>query len=114
MATEHLTIVKSDISGTEDAATITFGLGGTWYEIDLTKDEQAELEKSLKTYLKAGRKATPKQPEKRKVVPETTAEQREQIRAWAQGAGFEVPARGRIPKEIIAAWNKAHPEDAVK
>lgn len=114
MATEHLTIVKSDISGSAEAATITFGLGGTWYEIDLTKDEEKQLEKALKTYLTAGRKATPKQPEKRKVVPETTAEQREQIRTWAQSEGFEVPARGRIPKEIIAAWNKAHPQDAVK
>jgi hypothetical protein len=114
MATEHLTIVKSDLSGDTEAATITFGLGGTWYEIDLTKAEEEQLQKSLKTYLKAGRKATPKQPEKRKVVPETTAEQREQIRAWARSEGFEVPERGRIPKEIVAAWNEAHPQDAVK
>ena len=33
-------IVESDISGKPDAATVTFGLGDTWFEIDLTDEER--------------------------------------------------------------------------
>lgn len=103
MATTNLTIVSSDLSGEKDAATITFGIKGTWYEIDLTPEEQKDLESTLKTYVEVGRKAAAKAA-KKKDVPDTTPEQRELIRTWAQEAGMEVAERGRIPKKVLAAY----------
>ncbi|MGI8307001.1 histone-like nucleoid-structuring protein Lsr2 [Saccharopolyspora hattusasensis] len=100
-------VVESDISGKPDATTVTFGLADTWYEIDLTEDEKKKLEATLKTYLSKGRKAQ-KKGEKKQVVPETTPEEREQIRAWAKEQGFEFAERGRIPKSVQAAYDKAH------
>lgn len=99
-------IVESDLSGKTDAATFTFGVGDTWYEVDLTDEERKKLEASLKDYMKAGRKATQRSG-KKKVVPETTVEEREQIRAWAQENGYEFAPYGRIPKKIFAAYFEA-------
>lgn len=101
------TVVESDLSGKPDAVTVTFGLADTWYEIDLTDEEQKQLEQKLKTYLASSRKAT-KSGEKRRVVPHTTVEEREQIRVWAKEQGYDFAERGRIPKLVMAAYDKAH------
>lgn len=100
-------IVESDLSGKSNAATFSFGVGDTWYEVDLTDEERKKLEESLKTYVKAGRKATEKKNAK-KVVPETSVEEREQIREWATEQGYEFAPYGRIPKKIMAAYFEAH------
>ena len=107
-------IIESDISGKAGAATATFGLGDTWYEVDLTEDEQKQLEKALQPYLKAGRKASDKAPGKpNRFVPETTPEERKKIRAWAEanGKGDEVAPRGKIPNHIYFAYQEAHGTD---
>lgn len=101
-------IIESDISGKADAATVTFGLGGTWYEVDLTEDEKRDLEAALGTYLKVGRKTADGRGERKPVVPATTPEEREQIRAWGRKNGFEAPDFGRVPKKLQAAYDKAH------
>ncbi|BAS11839.1 hypothetical protein AHiyo8_01420 [Arthrobacter sp. Hiyo8] len=75
-------VIESDLSGRQDAERVTFGLGETWYEIDLTDDERQGLEAALKSYLAAGRKATQEPPKPRKMVPTTTPEEREKIREW--------------------------------
>ncbi|MFD9602015.1 Lsr2 family protein [Streptomyces sp. NPDC057908] len=106
-------VVESDISGKPDAATVTFGLGDTWYEIDLTAKEQKELEDALKSYLKVSRRAE-KKPAKKRVVPETTAEEREKIREWAKKEGYEFAERGRIPKTVQKAYDEAHNIDRSK
>ncbi|MFJ1954437.1 Lsr2 family protein [Streptomyces microflavus] len=106
-------IVESDISGKPDAATATFGLGDTWYEIDLTPEERKKLEEALKPYLKAGRKAG-KAASETKAVPETTPEERDEIRAWGKKNGYEFAERGRIPKKIMKAYDEAHGIDRSK
>ncbi|WP_433855168.1 histone-like nucleoid-structuring protein Lsr2 [Streptomyces kronopolitis] len=107
-------IVESDLSGKPDAATVTFGLGETWYEVDLTAEEQKDLEKALKSYLKVSRKAGKTTPAKKQVVPETTAEERDKIREWAKKEGYEFADRGRIPKAVMKAYDEAHGIDRSK
>ncbi|MFG2684148.1 Lsr2 family protein [Streptomyces sp. NPDC048392] len=106
-------IVESDLSGKPDAATATFGLGDTWYEIDLTAEEQKKLEEALKPYLKVGRKAG-RSASKKRAVPETTAEERDKIREWAKKEGYELAERGRIPKTVQKAYDEAHDIDRSK
>ncbi|MFB7919289.1 Lsr2 family protein [Streptomyces sp. NPDC056061] len=107
MATETVTVVKSDLTGEADAATVTFGLEGDWYEIDLTDKEKKKLQNLLNTYVSKGRRAT-KKGEKKKQVPATTAEEREEIRAWGRENDFDVPEFGRIPKVLQKAYDEAH------
>lgn len=107
-------VIESDLSGEPNAATVTFGVGDQWYEVDLTPEERKKFEASLKEYVKAGRKAS-KEPGKKKVVPTTTAEEREKIRKWAKENGHEVAEYGRIRKEVFKAYWDAHggpPKDA--
>lgn len=106
-------IVESDLSGKPDAATATFGLGDTWYEVDLTAEEQKKLEETLKPYLKVSRKAGKAAPKKR-VVPETTEEERIKIRAWGKENGYAFAERGRIPKHVMKAYDEAHDIDRSK
>ncbi|MGW0580167.1 histone-like nucleoid-structuring protein Lsr2 [Streptomyces sp. NPDC002920] len=107
-------IVESDLSGKPDAATVTFGLGDTWYEVDLTAEEQKGLEDALKSYLKVSRKAGKTTPVKKPVVPETTPEERDKIREWAKKEGYEFAERGRIPKKVMKAYDEAHGIDRSK
>jgi hypothetical protein len=107
-------VFESDISGKPDAATVTFGLEGEWYEIDLTDDEKKKLQSALRSYVAKGRKAATKQPEKKRMVPAMTPEEREKIRAWGRENGFDVPEFGRIPKQLQAAYDKAHKIDRGK
>ncbi|MFG3403714.1 Lsr2 family protein [Streptomyces sp. NPDC048142] len=106
-------IVESDLSGKPDAATVTFGLGDTWYEVDLTPEEQKGLEDALKSYLKVSRKAGKAAPKKR-VVPETTPDERDKIREWAKKEGYDFADRGRIPKTVMKAYDEAHGIDRSK
>lgn len=100
-------VVESDLSGKQGASTFTFAVGDTMYEIDLTKEERDEFENYLRGYAKKGRKAS-LEGTKKPVVPETTAEERVEIRNWGRENGFEVPERGKIPKEVQRAYDKAH------
>ncbi|MFD4242741.1 Lsr2 family protein [Streptomyces sp. NPDC058525] len=106
-------IVESDLSGEPDAATATFGLGDTWYEVDLTAAERKKLEEALKPYLKVSRKAGTAAT-KQRVVPETTPEERDKIREWAKKEGYEFAERGRIPKRVMKAHDEAHGIDRSK
>lgn len=101
-------VIESDLSGRLDAERVTFGLGGTWYEIDLTDDERQGLEKALGEYLAKGRTATSLKPAPRKMVPTTTHEEREKIREWGRKNGFDFAPYGRIPKEVMRAYDEAH------
>lgn len=101
------TVHVSDLSGETDASTATIGVGGTWHEVDLTASEQDELQQLLDPYLRSARRIGPSLT-KKQVVPETTVEQREAIRAWAKENGYDPAEYGRIPKRILAAYNEAH------
>lgn len=92
---------------------MTFGLGDTWYEVDLTPEEQKGLEDALKSYVKVSRKAG-KPASKKRVVPETTPEERDRIRAWGKEKGYEFAERGRIPKTLQKAYDEAHGIDRSK
>lgn len=100
------TILVSDLSGESEAETVTIGWGSAWYETELTASERAELDKMLAPYIASGRKAA-KKPSNR-FVPDTTAEEREEIRAWAKREGYEVAEYGKIPNRVYKAFTAAH------
>ena len=106
MATREILI--SDLSGMEGAATVWIGYDGVAYELDLTVDEHAGLESALRPYLAVARPAQPGQRAPRRLVPETTAEERAAIRSWGKSRGLEFAQRGRIPRRVIDAYDAAH------
>lgn len=103
------TIYESDLSGESHAIATRVGFDNSWYEVDLTPEEQYALRAVLEAYFAVGRRVVATG--KRRQVPDTTPEEREEIRAWALEQGFEFADRGRIPKRIMAAYDKAHALD---
>ena len=56
MAQKVQTLLVDDLDGSEANSTISFGLDGTDYEIDLNAAHAAELRAALAEYVGAGRK----------------------------------------------------------
>lgn len=117
MAKREVVTLVDDLSGEEliDGETVSFGLDRVEYEIDLSDENAKELRNALHDYVEAarrvgGRKSTGRTPKgarssSARYNRETSAQQRE----WARGQGFEVSERGRIPNNVVQAWEQAHP-----
>ena len=107
-------VMESDISGKLNADTVSFGLGDSWYEIDLTAEEAAALEKSLKAYIEKGRKTGKRRTTRRSNYPNLTVEEREDIRTWGQKNGYEPAPYGALPKALLRAYFEEHGMDLEK
>ncbi|OJX97477.1 Lsr2 protein [Salana multivorans] len=102
-------VLIDDIDGGEAAESVTFGLDGVTYEIDLSVENAAKLREDLAGWIGAARRsggrrgATPARGKARSSSGDAAA-----IRAWAQANGHTVSPRGRIPAEIRAAYEAAN------
>jgi hypothetical protein len=96
-----------DIDGSEASETVTFGIDGATYEIDLNESNAAALREAVAGYVGHARKVTSgRRPAGRRsaaVERDTKA-----IREWARNQGHQISARGRVPAHIISAYEAAH------
>ena len=112
MAREVIEKLIDDLDGSDAAETVSFGLDGTTYEIDLNKRNAAALRKALKPYVKVARQGRAGGG-RRKAAPGSTTRkvQRDydivQLREWAGSNGVDVPARGRIPQAVVDQYKAA-------
>jgi hypothetical protein len=102
-----------DLSGEKADETVTFGLDGVVYDIDLTANNAGILRDILGDYVNAGRKVTKVAPAAatRRNTAASTRQSRDQtaaIREWARKAGHAVSDRGRISATVTAAFQEAH------
>ena len=108
-----------DLDGSDAAATVSFGLDGRIYEIDLSDDNAARLRDSLASFIAAARKSggsttTGSRRAQKMTVsygprPQTLdREQTAAIRAWARQNGHQISDRGRISKTVVDAFQAAH------
>ncbi|MEV4191781.1 histone-like nucleoid-structuring protein Lsr2 [Streptomyces toxytricini] len=105
MAQRVVVTLSDDIDGGEAAETVTFGLDGKSYEIDLNPANAKKLRKSLAPYVAAGRR----QSRSGRAFKHTAlAPDPAVVRAWARSHDFDVPPRGRIPKRVYEAYEQAH------
>lgn len=92
-----------DLDGTEAHETVTFGLDGTTYEIDLSEQNAKELRSRFDDFVAAGRKVT----RKKKSMPTSRVSNR-LVREWARANGIEVSTRGVVPASLVAQYEAAH------
>ncbi|GAA1859592.1 Lsr2 family protein [Myceligenerans crystallogenes] len=100
-------VLEDDIDGGVADETVSFGLDGTSYEIDLSKEHAEELRNAIAPWVGAARKAKAAKaaPASRRArATNNTAA----IREWAREQGHKVSDRGRIAAEIVTAWEKAN------
>ncbi|CDR08099.1 histone-like nucleoid-structuring protein Lsr2 [Streptomyces iranensis] len=104
MAQRVVVTLSDDLEGGEAEETVTFGLDGRLYEIDLSSANASKLRDALAPYVEAGRKRarSGKTYRRTAVAPDPAA-----VRAWARSNGMEVPPRGRIPKKVYEAFDES-------
>jgi nucleoid-associated protein Lsr2 len=107
-----------DLDGSDAAATVSFGLDGTVYEIDLSDDNAAKLRDSLAVFVDAARTSGGSATTGSRRAQKTASsgrrpqpldrEQTAAIRAWARQNGHQVSDRGRISRTVFSAFQAAH------
>lgn len=115
---EKVTVeLVDDIDGSPAEEKVRFALGGSQYEIDLSRENADKLRAALKPYIDAARppgrttQSVPRAP----AAPSRRASSGaaalgvdpKAVRVWADENGIEVPARGRIPKPVLDRYMAA-------
>jgi len=100
-------IITDDLDGSENAQTISFGLDGVAYEIDLAKKNRAKLEHALAPFIEAARRV-PRGGRRRGGRAAGAPADRSAVRDWARSNGLQVSERGRISADIIRRYEAAH------
>lgn len=114
MAQKVTVQLVDDVDGSVAESTVEFSLDGVDYTIDLSNDNAANLRDALASYVAGarragGRKRTGGKAGKAPAAPSTADHERNQaIREWAREQGMQVSDRGRIPSEIVEAYDKAN------
>jgi hypothetical protein len=118
MAQKTIVTLVDDLTGevAENISTVEFALDGRTYELDLTDDNSAKLHDALSQYVNAarkigGRRRSAARPDGgSKSTGRTTGYNREtlkSIREWAKKNGHNISDRGRLPAEVVQAWETA-------
>ncbi|MEZ0577792.1 Lsr2 family protein [Nocardioides sp. MH1] len=100
-------VLVDDIDGSEATETVSFGLDGTSYEIDLNDKNAGKLRDALANYVGHGRKVGGARRTRGKAAATGGASAKD-VREWARANGHKVPDRGRIPAEVRDAYDAAH------
>lgn len=112
VAQVHTVRLVDDLTGSHADETIPFALDGKQYEIDLSHSHAGVLRDALAPFIKAARSASTRSPRQARgdnKGPSSTALRRhnQAVRAWAQQNGYTVSDRGRIPAEVVSAYQSA-------
>lgn len=108
MAKTVSVVVSDDIDGSPNAQTVTFGLDGVAYEVDLGKKNRARLERDLAPYIEAGRRISRARNQMTASRPPSPRADRAAVRAWANEHGLKVSERGRISAAVIEHYEAAN------
>ena len=110
MAQKVQVLLVDDLDGSEATETVTFGLDGVSYEIDLSSGHAGKLREELAHYVEHARKSTNAAAQARRRRPRSGAgrEESARIREWAKANGFKVNERGRSPASIVTEYQAVH------
>lgn len=109
MAQKVKILLIDDTDGTEAVETVTFGLDGVQYEIDLNEANASRLRDDLAPWVGHARRAGGRKRTGRGGGGGASRSgEAAKIRAWARENGYEVSERGRVPAEVRQAYEQAH------
>ncbi|MGI8522458.1 MAG: histone-like nucleoid-structuring protein Lsr2 [Nocardioides sp.] len=109
MAQKVHIVLEDDLDGGDATQTLTFGLDGTDYEIDLSDSNATGLRDALALYVAHGRRTTSgRRGVRRATTRSNLGPSAREIRDWARSNGHKVPDRGRIPAAVREAFLAAH------
>jgi hypothetical protein len=104
--------LEDDLTGGPADETVEFGVGGRYYELDLSARHAADFRHQLAPFVEHARPVGVH----RSRTPARTSASRErsrEIRAWAEQQGIEISERGRLPGNVIEQYSIVHSTDQV-
>lgn len=99
--------LEDDLTGGPADETVTFGVDGRAYEIDLNARHAATFRNQLATFVERARLVH----QRRSRTTTRTAASRErsrEIRSWAEQHGLAVAEHGRLPANVVREYEVAH------
>lgn len=110
MAQRVNVILVDDIDGSDADESVTFGLDGVAYDIDLSDVHAKELREALAPFVESARRVGGRKISRK--ASNSTASASEpspsEVRAWGLEQGYDLPKRGRIPEDVREAYDAAH------
>jgi hypothetical protein len=114
MARETVTRLLDDLDGGVAHETVSFGIDGVMYEIDLSSKNAKKLRSELAVYIDKGSRlpqrrsngVAPARGARRRGSAAAERDQNRAIREWAQAKGFQVAERGRISQGIVEEFHR--------
>ena len=111
MATKTVYDLIDDISGEEivegRGETLSFALDGVSYEIDLELHNAAKLRSELTPWLERARRTGGRVSAGAKGRSTASGVDPKAVRAWAASSGITVPAKGRVPGDVVDLYRAA-------
>jgi hypothetical protein len=109
MAQKITVVLEDDLDGGPASETVLFSLDGVAYEIDLNDGNAAGLRDAMAQYVGAGRRTGGRSASGRHHRGRSRGRsgRTAEIRAWARDNGHKVNERGRVPADIVAAYEKS-------
>ena len=95
-----------DIDGSEATTTVTFSVSGVDFSIDLNDKNVAKFDKAVAPFVEHAQRIGGRRQRGAATVTKLTSNAKT-VRSWAQANGYAIPDRGRIPGEILAAYEAA-------
>jgi hypothetical protein len=109
MAKRTVVELTDDLDGSPATRTIEFTIDGVERTLDLNDKNAAKFEKAVAPFVEAARTLITRG-KRRSRSTKTVSSKRDvhRVREWAQQNGFEISARGRIPRNVVEAYEAAH------
>ncbi|MCF8601957.1 Lsr2 family protein [Gordonia sp. HY442] len=109
MAKKTVIKIVDDIDGAEldEYETVRWSLDGKSYEFDTSPQHAEEFRNHVATYVAASR-SVGRASQRRATGAARPGANTRVIRQWANENGFTVSDRGRIPADVIAAYEAAN------
>ncbi|WP_132991903.1 histone-like nucleoid-structuring protein Lsr2 [Gordonia zhaorongruii] len=109
MAKKTVIKIVDDIDGVEldEYETVRWSLDGKNYEFDTSPERAEEFRNHVATYVAASRSVN-RAPARRAAAAGRSSSNTRVVREWANANGFTVSDRGRIPADVLAAYEAAN------
>jgi hypothetical protein len=113
MAQKIQVLLVDDMDGGVATETVSFGIDGGAYEIDLSANNAAMLRGALADYVAHARRPNrgrhvPSSARPNRAPARADREQTQAIREWARKNGHKVNDRGRVPASVVEAYHSAN------
>lgn len=106
MANKVVVQLVDDIDHSPAAETVSFGLDGVNYEIDLNEEHAAQLRDALSAWVGRARRTGGRKSTRSGAPGKSPSSDAAKIRLWARDNGIEVSERGRIPAEVRERYQR--------